>query len=52
MATGFSSLEVRNGDVSFRVSCQNYGKHLRAAIQNLMAKEEQLESPLYTVYAT
>ena len=52
MATGFSSLEVRNGDVSFRVSCQNYGKHLRAAIQNLMVREGLQESPLYAVYAT
>lgn len=49
---GFSSFEVRNGDVSLRISCQNYGKHLRAAIQNLMATDEQQDSPLYAVYAT
>ncbi len=52
MATGFSSFEVKNGDVSLRISCQNYGKHLRAAIQNLMVKDEQKETPLNAVYAT
>ena len=51
MATGFSSFEVRNGDVSLRISCQNYGKHLRAAIQNLLANEQD-QNPLYAVYAT
>lgn len=51
MATGFNSFEVRNGDVSLRISCQNYGKHLRAAIQNLMANEQE-QNPLYAVYAT
>ena len=51
MATGFSSFEVRNGDVSLRISCQNYGKHLRAAIQNLMVNEQE-QNPLFTVYAT
>lgn len=51
MATGFSSFEVRNGDVSLRISCQNYGKHLRAAIQNLMVNEQE-QNPLYAVYAT
>lgn len=50
--TGFSSLEVRNRDVSLRISCQNYGKHLRAAIQNLMADGDAEDSPLYAVYAT
>lgn len=49
---GFSSFEVRNGDVSLRISCQNYGKHLRAAIQNLMATDEQKETPLHAIYAT
>ena len=52
MATGFSSFEVRNGDVSLRISCQNYGKHLRAAIQNLMIKDNQEDTPLNAVYAT
>lgn len=52
MATGFNSFEVRNGDVSLRISCQNYGKHLRAAIQNLMVKDNQEETPLNAVYAT
>ena len=51
MTTGFSSFEVRNGDVSLRISCQNYGKHLRAAIQNLLANEQD-QNPLYAVYAT
>ena len=50
--TGFSSFEVRNGDVSLRISCQNYGKHLRAAIQNLMADGDSEDNPLYAVYAT
>lgn len=52
MATGYNTFEVRNGDVSLRISCQNYGKHLRAAIQNLMVTEKQQNSPLYAVYAT
>ena len=52
MATGYNTFEVRNGDVSLRISCQNYGKHLRAAIQNLMVNDEQQNSPLYAVYAT
>ena len=52
MAIGFSSFEVRNENVSLRISCQNYGKHLRAAIQNLMATDEQQDCPLYAVYAT
>lgn len=51
MTTGFSSFEVRNGDVSLRISCQNYGKHLRAAIQNLMDNEQE-RNPLYASYAT
>ena len=51
MATGFNSFEVKNGDVSLRISCQNYGKHLRAAIQNLMANEQE-QNPLFAVYAT
>ena len=52
MAKGYCSFEVRNQDVSLRISCQNYGKHLRAAIQNLMAAEGAKQSPLYAVYAT
>ena len=52
MATGFSSLEVRNEDVSLRISCQNYGKHLRAAIQNLLDSDEQKEASLNAIYAT
>ncbi len=58
MATGYGSFEVKNGDVSLRISCQNYGKHLRAAIQNLMAdevgdyKSPPATSPLYAAYAT
>ena len=52
MATGFGSFEVRDGNVSLRFSCQNYGKHLRAAIQNLMANDSQEDTPLNTVYAT
>ena len=52
MAKGYCSFEVRNQDVSLRISCQNYGKHLRAAIQNLMAAEGAEHSPLYAVYAT
>lgn len=52
MATGFNSFEVKNGDVSLRISCQNYGKHLRAAIQNLTATDEQEDTPLNAVYAT
>ena len=50
--TGFSSFEVRNGDVSLRISCLNYGKHLRAAIQNLMVDGSGEDCPLYAVYAT
>ena len=52
MAIGFSSFEVRDANVSLRISCQNYGKHLRAAIQNLMATDEQEDTPLNAVYAT
>ena len=52
MAKGYCSFEVRNQDVSLRISCQNYGKHLRAAIQNLMAADGTEQSPLYAVYAT
>ena len=52
MAKGYCSFEVRNQDVSLRISCQNYGKHLRAAIQNLTTAEGAEQSPLYAVYAT
>jgi len=52
MAKGYCSFEVRNRDVSLRISCQNYGKHLRAAIQNLMAADGAEQSPLYAVYVT
>lgn len=52
MAKGYCSFEVRNRDVSLRISCQNYGKHLRAAIQNLMAADGEEQSPLYAVYVT
>ena len=52
MAKGYCSFEVRNQDVSLRISCQNYGKHLRAAIQNLMMADGAEQSPLYAVYAT
>lgn len=52
MTTGYGSFEVKNGDVSLRISCQNYGKHLRAAIQNLMADGDSEDNPLYAVYAT
>ena len=52
MATGFSSFEVKNRDVSLRISCQNYGKHLHAAIQNMTATDEQEDTPLNAVYAT
>ena len=52
MATGYGSFEVRNGDVSLRISCQNYGKHLRAALQNLMADGDAEDCPLFAVYAT
>lgn len=36
-----SSFEVRNSDVSLRFSCRNYGKHLRDAISNLHACEDE-----------
>ena len=52
MATGYSSFEVRNHDVSLRISCQNYGKHLRAAIENLKATGEEQRAPQDAVYAT
>lgn len=52
MATEYSSFEVRNQDVSLRISCQNYGKHLRAAIHNLTVTNEDEDNPLYAVYAT
>ena len=52
MAKEYCSFEVRNQDVSLRISCQNYGKHLRAAIQNLMAADGAEQSPLYAVYVT
>lgn len=52
MATGFSSFEVRNENVSLRVSCQNYGKHLRAAIQNLMTNDEHEQCTLNAYFAT
>lgn len=35
-----STFEVRNGDVSLRFSCKNYGKHLREAIANLRASQD------------
>ena len=52
MAKGYGSFEVKNGDVSLRISCQNYGKHLRAALQNLMADGDSEDNPLFAVYAT
>ena len=52
MATGYSTFEVKNGDVSLRISCQNYGKHLRSAIQNLIVDERAKTNPLYALYAT
>ncbi len=36
----YKTFEVRNEDVSLRFSCRNYGKHLRQAIDNLRAKQD------------
>lgn len=44
-----SFFEVRNNDVSLRFSCLNYGKHLRAAVQNLSANGTE---PLLATFAT
>ena len=43
-----SFFEVRNNDVSLRFSCLNYGKHLRAAVQNLSANGTE---PLLATFA-
>ena len=44
MAKRIKSFEVRNDDVSFRVSCQNYGSHLEAAIKNLLVADNETKS--------
>lgn len=36
----YNTFEVRNGEISLRFSCKNYGKHLREAIANLRAAED------------
>ena len=51
MARGVLSLEVKNHDVSFRVSCQKYASHLRAALKNLVIDASD-ETPVYSQYST
>lgn len=51
MTKGASSFEVRNKDVSFRVSCQNYASHLRAALKNLVIDAND-ETPVNSIYTT
>ena len=50
MTKGIATFEVRNNDVSFRVSCQNYAFHLKAALKNLMKDDN--ESPVFSQYST
>lgn len=52
MTKGFKSFEVRNKDVSFRVSCQNYVSHLRAALKNLLEPECEDHNPVLSNYST
>ena len=35
ISSPIKAFEVRNDNVSIRISCKNYGKHLRIAIDNL-----------------
>ena len=51
MAKRIKSFEVRNDDVSFRVSCQNYGSHLEAAIKNLLVADNETK-PVDSVFST
>ena len=43
--------EVRNTDVSFRVSCQNYASHLKAAVKNLV-KDDNDDTCVLSKYST
>lgn len=51
MTKGIATFEVRNKDVSFRVSCQNYSSHLKAALRNLL-KHENDDTPVLSNYST
>lgn len=50
MTRGVAIFEVRNNDVSFRISCQNYASHLKAALKNLVKDEN--ETPVFSQYST
>lgn len=51
MTKEIATFEVKNKDVSFRVSCQNYASHLKAALKNLL-RDDNDDTPVLSIYST